>query len=66
MGARETALKRVAAINRRLAASDEKRKLLAAERDVAMRAAAEAGATWSDLQGTGVSKATIAKALGAK
>lgn len=66
MGAKESALRRVAKLNARLAASDEKRKALARERDEAMREANEAGATWTQLQATGVSRATIASALGAK
>jgi hypothetical protein len=66
MAARETALKRVAAINKRLASADERRKAMARDRDEAMREANAAGATWADLQATGVSKATIASALNPK
>lgn len=66
MGAKETALQKVVRLNERLAAADAKRKVLARERDDAMRAANAAGATWAQLQATGVSKATIAAALGTK
>jgi hypothetical protein len=66
MGARETALKRLTALNKQLAAHDEKRKTIAQERDEQMRIAAADRATWTELQATGVSKATIAKALGSQ
>lgn len=64
MGARETALKRIAALNKQLAAHDEKRAELARERDEQMRVAVADRATWAEIQATGVSKTTIAKALG--
>lgn len=63
MGARETALKRIAALNKQLAAHDEKRKVLAEERDEQIRFAAADRGTWDEIQATGVSRATIAKAL---
>lgn len=66
MGARENALKRIAALNKQLAGHDEKRKSLARERDEQMRIAAADRATWAEIQATGVSKATIAAALGKK
>jgi hypothetical protein len=66
MGAREDALKRIAKLNAQLAKHDEQRKELAQERDEQMRIAVADRATWAEIQATGVSKATIAKAVGGK
>ncbi|MBW4033043.1 MAG: hypothetical protein HIU88_10305 [Acidobacteria bacterium] len=64
MGARETSLKRITTLNKQLKAHDEKRKVMMLEREEEIRVAAADRATWDEIQATGVSRATIAKALG--
>lgn len=66
MGAREGALNRIGTLNKQLKAHDEKRAAMMLEREEEIRTAASDRATWDEIQATGVSRATIAKALGKK